>query len=515
MARAGPVEAFAEREREMKPNKLHTLRASLCTAALTVSLVAAPAQARDAISIGLIQEPPGLDPTIRTAAIINYISMMNIFEGLTKLNEDGTYSPNLAKSWEVTPDGKTYTFHLLEGVRFSDGSDLTAEDVKWTFERNASPESTNNNKKYFELMERIETPDPYTVVVHLKEPSSMLLHRLAWGGSSIVDPASAETNVTNPVGTGAFMLDNWVKGGAIKLKRNPHYRDPSRVSLNSVTFTVIQDPAAQVSALLAGDIDVFPQFHAPESVPLLEANPDFDVHKGASEAEVVVGINNKKPPFDDVRVRRALLRAIDRDSVMQAAHFGFGTPIGSPFSINHPASIDLVAENDYDPEAARRLLAEAGHENGFATVVKLPDLIWTHRAAEVIQADLRKVGIDMQIEKYQWAQWLEVVFRNRDYDLCIISHVDPMDIANYSIGNYFYQYDSPAFQQIWRNVELSTSEADQRKWLEAAQRKLAEDVPVAFLYQTTHLTVARKGLNGIWKSLPHYIADMTTVHWSE
>lgn len=163
----------------MRFTRLHALRTSLSTVALAVALAALPAQARDAISIGLIQEPPGLDPTIRTAAIINYISMMNIFEGLTKLNEDGTYSPNLAKSWEVTPDGKTYTFHLLEGVKFSDGSDLTAEDVKWTFERNASPESTNNNKKYFELMERIETPDPYTVVVHLKEPSSMLLHRLA------------------------------------------------------------------------------------------------------------------------------------------------------------------------------------------------------------------------------------------------------------------------------------------------------------------------------------------------
>ena len=496
----------------MKSTGTLAWRMSLCTIALAVSMTAAQAQNR--VSIGLIQEPPGLDPTIRTAAIINFISMMNIFEGLTKLNEDGTFSPNLAESWEITPDGKTYTFHLIEGVKFADGSDLTSADVKWTFERNASPESTNNNKKYFELMERIETPDPYTVVIHLKEPSSMLLHRLAWGGSSIVAPETAETNVTNPVGTGAFMLDDWVKGGAIKLKRNPHYRDPSRVRLDSVTFTVIQEPAAQVSALLAGDIDVFPQFHSPESVPLLEANPQFEVYKGASEAEVVIGINNKKPPFDDVRVRRALLRAIDRDSVIKAAHFGFGTPIGSPFSINHPASIDLVAQNDYDPEAARKLLAKAGHADGFATVVKLPDLIWAHRAAEVIQADLRKVGIDLKIEKYQWAQWLEVVFRNRDYDLCIISHVDPMDIANYSLGNYFYQYDSKEFQEIWRNVELSTSEEDQREWLHEAQRKLAEDVPVAFLYQTTHLTVARKGLEGIWKSLPHYIADMTTVHWA-
>ena len=486
--------------------------AGVCVLALAASLTSV--QAQDKVSIGLIQEPPGLDPTIRTAAVINYISMMNIFEGLTKLNEDGTFSPNLATSWDTSPDGKTYTFHLLEGVKFADGSDMTSEDVKWTFERNAGPDSQNNNKSYFQLMEQIETPDPHTVVVHLKEPSSMLLHRLAWGGSSIVAPETAADNVTNPIGTGAFMLDNWVKGGAIKLKRNPHYRDPSRVQLNNVTFTVISDPAAQVSSLLAGDIDVFPQFGSPESVPLFESNSEFNVFKGASEAEVVVGINNKRPPFDDVRVRRALLRAIDRRSVMEAAHFGFGTPIGSPFSINHPAALDdLVPLNDYDPEAARQLLAEAGYPDGFSTVVKLPDLIWTHRAAEVVQANLRQVGIDMKIEKFQWAQWLEVVFRSRDYDLAIISHVDPMDIANYSLPNYFYQYNSEPFQDIWRQVELSTNDEEQRDWLHKAQRTLAEDVPVAFLYQTTHLTVARKGLQGVWKSLPHYIADMTSVEW--
>src|SRR5690554_119732 len=137
------------------------VRTGLVAAAMLAMVGAVQAQTK--VSIGLVQEPPGLDPTVRTAAVINYVSMMNIFEGLTKLNEDGTYSPNLAESWEISPDGKTYTFHLLQGVKFADGSDFTSEDVKWTFERNAAPDSQNNNKKYFELMERIETPDPYTV----------------------------------------------------------------------------------------------------------------------------------------------------------------------------------------------------------------------------------------------------------------------------------------------------------------------------------------------------------------
>src|SRR5688572_15008167 len=160
-------------------------RILIAAAALVVGALSA-AHAQNKVSIGLIQEPPGLDPTIRTAAVINYIAMKNIFEGLTQFKEDGTIAPNLATRWDISPDAKTYTFHLVKGVKFADGSDMTSADVKWTFERNAAPNSQNNSKRYFALMERIETPDPHIVVIHLKEPNSLLIHRLAWGGSSIV-----------------------------------------------------------------------------------------------------------------------------------------------------------------------------------------------------------------------------------------------------------------------------------------------------------------------------------------
>lgn len=483
----------------------------LAAAVFAGALSAAAAQNK--VSIGLIQEPPGLDPTIRTAAVINYIAMKNIFEGLTQFKEDGTIAPNLAEKWEISADGKIYTFHLLKGVKFADGSDFTSADVKWTFERNAGASSQNNSKRYFALMEKIETPNAHTVVVHLKEPNSLLLFRLAWGGSSIVSEKTAATNVNNPIGTGAFMLDSWVKGGAIRLKRNPHYRDPKAVKLDSVTFTVIQEPSAQVAALQAGDIDVFPQMGAAESIPLFESNLNFAVYKGASESEVVAGMNNARAPFKDVRVRRAILLGINRANVMQASHFGYGRLIGSHFSINHPAYVDLTAKTAYNPEEAKKLLAEAGFPNGLTVTMRLPDLVWTHRGAEVMQADLKKIGVTLKIEKYQWAQWLEVVFRNRDYDMMFIGHVDPMDIAVYADDNYFYGYDNKAFKEIWRKVEMATSEKEQHDWMKKAQERLAEDVPVAFLYQTTHLTVAKKGLVGIWKSMPHYIADMTHVYW--
>lgn len=493
------------------------LRRGVIGALMGVALFAgapdfAHAQSKTSINIALTQEPPGLDPTLRTAAVINFVSMMNIFEGLTKLNEDGTFAPNLASSWEISPDGKTYTFHLLPDVKFSDGSPLTSADVKWTFERNAKPESQNNSKEYFVNMASIETPDPLTVVVQLKAPSSMLLSRLAWGGASIVSAKTAETNTTNPVGTGPFMLANWVKGGRIALKRNPLYRSPEKVKLESVTFTVIQDPSAQVAAIQAGDVDLIPQFAAPESVGMLEANPGLEVYKGAAEALAVLGFNNERPPFNDKRVRRAVYQAIDRDQAMQAGHFGYAVPIGSMFSTKHPAYVDFTQEAPYDPEAAKKLLAEAGFPNGFSVTVRLPDLVWTHRVAEVVQADLRKVGIQMSIEKFQWAQFLETVFRGEDYDMTIISHVDPLSMSNFA-RDYYYNYDNAEFSEIWKKIEQATTEADQMAAFRDAQKKLAEDIPVAFLYQPLNLVVAKKGLHGIWKDMPHFIADMTDVYW--
>ncbi|WP_413813624.1 ABC transporter substrate-binding protein, partial [Mesorhizobium sp. Root157] len=162
---------------------------------------------------------------------------------------------------------------MVEGAKFSDGSDFDAADVKWTFERNGGADSTNPEKAYFALMEKIETPDAHTVVLYLSEPNSLLLQKLAWGVSAIVAQETAAGNAANPVGTGPFKLKTWDRGAAVTLTRNELYREPARVKLNTVVFKLVEDPSAQVAAVQAGDVDFFPLFSSPESLEQFKSNP--------------------------------------------------------------------------------------------------------------------------------------------------------------------------------------------------------------------------------------------------
>ena len=222
--------------------------------------------ARDSVVIGMALEPPGLDPTAGAAAAIGEITHFNIFEGLTRIDENGAVHPYLAESWTISPDYRTYTFKLKRGVSFQNGEPLSSADVKFSFERAGGVGSTNKDKAMFADMTAIETPDPTTAVIHLKEPYPDLLFHLGLNTAVIVDPKSAANNAATPVGTGPYKLQSWNKGASATLTKWQGYRDPAAIRINSVTFRFISDPSAQVAALLAGDIDAFPRFGSYASV---------------------------------------------------------------------------------------------------------------------------------------------------------------------------------------------------------------------------------------------------------
>ena len=495
-----------------KPKQQLTLALAICLCLLPFALQAAD---RDSVVVGLRVEPPGLDQTIRQGGIINIVTLENIYEGLTRFTNDGKVVPALAKSWTISPDGKTYTFVLLEGVKFADGTDFDSADVKWKFEKNAAPDSTNPKKKIFQSFEKIETPDSHTVVIHLKNPNSLLLGQLAWGVSVIHGPESAPSNATNPIGTGPFKLEKWSKGSSIVLVHNPFYRDRDRISIKKVTFRIITDPLAQVAAIKAGDVDILTLFSSPESLGQFENDPKIQVLLGASESEVLFGFNDRRPPFTDARVRRALMHAIDRKAVIDGAEFGYGTPIGSHFSVNHPAYVNTTKETSYDPEKAKALLRDAGYANGFEMTIKVPPQAPFIRGAEIIQAYLGKVGVKVELEKQQWAQWLEAVFTNHDFDTTIVDHPIPMDILIFADPDYFYGYDDKEFQQLWAKIESATTQAQQYELLRQAQWHLAKDAPVGFLYQTQNIAVVRSGLKGVWNNMPHFMLDLADVRWEQ
>jgi peptide/nickel transport system substrate-binding protein len=198
------------------------------------------------------------------------------------------------------------------------------------------------------------------VVLNLKNGDPDLLFKLGQATAVMVEPKSVATNATQPVGTGPYKLDNWAKGSAVTLARWDGHRNAKDVKLRRVTMRFISDPAAQVAALLSGDVDVFPRVSAARSLKQFEANKKFQVLVGGSRAKTIVAINNKRKPLDDVRVRRAIAAAIDRKAVIEGAADGFGVPIGSYYVPGAPGYVDNTAMNAYDVAKARALLHQAG-----------------------------------------------------------------------------------------------------------------------------------------------------------
>ena len=227
--------------------------------------------------------------------------------------------------------------------------------MKFSFERAKAAGSTNKAKKaVFDNIARIETPDPQTVIVLLANADGNFLFRMGENTAVILDPKSAATTATRPVGTGPFKLESWARGSSITLVKNDAFRDAAAVRMKKVTFRFINDPAAQVAALLAGDIDGMPRFGALESLKQFQRDARFAVVQGGTEGKTIVAINNRKKPFDDVRVRRAIAAAIDRKAIIDGAQEGYGVPIGSHMVPSDAGYVDLTGVNPYDPPGPRR-----------------------------------------------------------------------------------------------------------------------------------------------------------------
>ncbi len=483
--------------------------------ALLMALGATSAEAaKTSLVVGMAVEPPGLDPTIAAPVAIREVTWVNLYEGLVRIDREGKVQPLLAKSWQVSPDGLTYTFALQPGVKFHDGTAFDSADVKFAFDRARDPKSTNAQKQIFAPIDAIETPDANTVAIKLKQPSGNFLYYLGWGDAVIVAPETAENNKSNPVGTGPFKFKAWNRGDRVELVKNPDYWNKDRIKLDSVTFRFINDPQAQVAAVRAGDVDAFPNIGAPELFAELKKDARFTAVAGNTEGEIVAGMNNTKKPFDDPRVRRALMHAVDRKALVEGAYSGFGQPIGGHFSPNHPAFQDQTKVLPFDQAKAKTLLKEAGYGNGLSITMKTPQMAYASRSSELLAAMLSEVGVELKIIPTEFpAKWIEEVFRNKDYDMTIVAHAEPLDIDIYTRDNYYFNYKNDKLRAVVADAGKIADEKERFAKYAEAQKILAEDVPALFLFQLPKLGVWNAKLKGMWENTPIPSNDVTDVYW--
>jgi peptide/nickel transport system substrate-binding protein len=471
---------------------------------------------KDSVVMGMTLEPPGLDPTNAAAAAIAEVTLYNIYETLTKINEDGSVSPLLAESWKASDDLKTWTFKLRKGIKFQNGEPFDSAAVKFSYDRNAAANSTNKDKSLYQAFESVTAPDADTIVIAIKYSEPNLPFLIGQASGSIVEPKSAPTNITQPVGTGPYTLGGWAKGSSITLVKWPDYRNAAAIKMSKVAIRIISDPAAQVAALLSGDIDVLPRAAVARSLAQFKADPRFNVMVGGSRAKTIAGINQKRKPLDDVRVRRAILAAVDRKAMIDGAVDGFGTPIGSFYTPGSLGFVDTTGINPYDPEKAKKLLAEAGVTLPLEISLKLPPPAYARQGGEILAAQLAKVGIVAKIENVEWAQWLSQVFAGNgphNFDMTIVSHVEPFDLVKLTEPDYYLGYNNEKFNALYKQIQATPNEADRAKLLGDAQKMLATDAVAVFMFQPQWITVASKKLKGVWKEVPQFENDFSAWSW--
>lgn len=488
------------------------LGAILAACALVLLGAAGPALAKDSLTLALQLEPPNLDPTSGAAVATDEVVYANIFEGLVRLDRDGAIKPLLATYWEVAPDGLTYTFHLRGGVRFQDGTPFDAGVVQFSLERAIAPASTNVQKQALSVIRQVEVVDPLTVRLHLTQADSNLLYVLAWGDAVMVSPRSVATLATAPVGTGPFRFSGWRRGDAVTLVRNDAYwGQPAK--LRQVVFKFIADPAAAFAAIRTHDVDAFPDYPAPENLAQLRTDLSLKVISASSEGEVILAINNRNGPLADVRVRQAIQHALDRRAIIDAAMYGYGTPIGSHFPPQNAAYVDLTGLYPHDVAKAKALLAQAGYPDGFSLTMKLPPPNYARRSGEIAASQLAAVGIKVRIENLEWAQWLDQVFGRHAFDLTVVSHAEPMDYDIYDRPDYYFGYHSADFHALMTTLKATADEGQRTAILQQIQHRIAGDAVNGFLFQFPRLGVFDAQLKDFWVNSPTQTVDLRTAYF--
>ena len=468
-----------------------------------------------ALTVQVTSEPPGLDLTATPASATATVVFYNLQEALVKVDQHGKLVPWLAERWH-TADNLNYTFFLKKTVRFHNGRPFTADDVKFVLERAKNPETKHPHARHYEDIAAVHVKDEHTVTISLKKPNAMFLYNLARQGSVIYPREAVEQLKSQPVGTGPFMLARWDRGDRIVLKKNPDYHVKGLPRLEQVTFRFIPDPNAALAALQAGDIDVLGFGLGPESVEVVRRLPTLQLILGETTNDVILALNNSKKPYSDVRVRRAVTHAINKEEIVKGAMFGFGRVLGSNVDPLNPYFVDMAKAVPHNPDRARQLLAEAGYPNGVDAVLKVaPQYPYTVRTGEVIVGQLAKVGIRVKLEQIEWGQWLDRAYKNADYDMTIIGHAEAWDAGNYANPKYYFRYDSPRFQEVYTQSETALDDAKRRALYHELQKIMADEAPVVWLYVYPRIVAAKKGVQGIWKDLPTPSMDLSEVSWAK
>lgn len=363
----------------------------------------AHAQRSGTLRFGLSSYPPSIRPWENTGTAAATVKLL-IYRGLMGLDAEGNVRPELAASF--VPDGDTaYVAKLKPNVKFANGAMLTSDDVKFTFETIMAERSTAFFRPNFiALIERVETPDPLVARIVLKEPSATLPMQLASPHAPIISRASMAANPNSPAGHGPFLLGETERGAWLQLAANPDFHRPGLPKLAGLRMIAYADENLRVAALEAGDVDII-EYVPWQSFDSIAANPRLSIDAVDGPFMLLV-FNATKAPFNDRRLRQVVGFAVNRDDIVKAAFFGKGSPLrGIPIPPSSPFFNEATSKYwSYDPDRAKKLMAEAGHAGGFSCVLLSTAQYGMHKdTAEVVREGLDRIGVNVEMKLPDWA----------------------------------------------------------------------------------------------------------------
>ncbi|QQP92180.1 ABC transporter substrate-binding protein [Skermanella sp. TT6] len=505
---------------------------------LTAEAIRNPAASQipdEVLVVGQIAEPKSLDPHAVTATN-DFRILMNLYDGLVRFRS-GTLEvePALARSWKVSEDGRTYTFHLRDGVAFHDGTPFDAEAVKFNFDRMLDDRHPQHDTGpfplafFFSAVERTEAVDPLTVRFHLKEPYAPLLSNLAYPTGLLVSPAAVRAAGKEfgrqPVGTGAYRFAQWESNAKVVLERNADYWDGAP-TLQAVIFRPLTDANTRLTELLAGGLDLMVEV-PPDAVDLLRKAGGFTLYEQAGPHLWFLILNTREGPFKDPRARQAVNLAIDKQALVDQVLQGTATVadgiVPAAFEWAHD---DTLEPYPHDPDRARQLLREAGAENAELTFLVAEGgsgMLAPIPMATAIQADLAKVGLKVNIQTYEWNTYLGLVnqglagradmaqmaWMTNDPDTLPFLTLRTEALPESGGFNSGY-YSNPEVDRLLVEARRSTDRNERADLYKRIQRIVREDAPWAFVANWKQNGVATDRVKG-FELQPSFLLDLAHV----
>ncbi len=493
---------------KLSKKKLFSVLSLVLSLVLVLSLAGCSGTTKTAdgqkvVRINITSEPDNLDPWLSSASDTEAI-FHNVFEGLCLYDSEGNIIPGLAESWEISEDGKTYTFHLRQDVTFHNGQKLTSADVLYSYNSLTGLDGGEPLTGKFQMVESMEAPDDHTFIAHLKEPSASFLSLAIVA----VLPEGYEEQATHPVGTGPFRFVEYVPSQKVVLEKNPDFYDKDNSEgrmpkVDRVEVYIMSDIAAIVSALRSGQLDIACVINA-EDAKALEGE-GFTIYNSPQNMVQALFLNHSVKPFDDLKVRQALSCAIDKKELISGVFGGYATELSTNFSPVMGAYYNEQTEGTYekDLDKAKSLLAEAGYENGFEMTITVPANYQKHiDSAQVISQQLAAIGVTAKIETIEWGTWLEQVYQGADYETTIVGLSGKLDpdaiLGRYESGysSNFFRFSNEEYDGLISAARTETDNTKRAEEYRRCQEILTEEAAAVYLTDPNLIAACRSDLKG-------------------